>query len=67
MADKEVGVADLAKYMKRTPQTIRNLLRDNKIKKTGKNYSWSKSAMQAVAKKLGHADKPAKKKVAEAA
>lgn len=60
MADNELGVEDLAKFMKRSPATVRALLRDRKVKKTGKSYSWSnKSALQTVAKKLGGNDSPA--------
>jgi hypothetical protein len=55
--EKEYGVEDLAKYMKRSEATVRGMLRRSKVKRSGKSYSWSSAgAMQAQAKKLGGAE-----------
>jgi hypothetical protein len=66
MADKKaLGVSDLAKFMKKSPTVVRSLLRSRKVKKTGKSYSWNKTELPAIAKKLAPA-KAAKKSSASA-
>jgi hypothetical protein len=69
MAKEELGVADMAKHIKRSEATTRNLLRKNKVKRSGKAYVWpSVGAMQAAAKKLtGETPKKKKKTVEKAA
>jgi len=72
--DKEYGVADMAKYLKKTEVATRALLRRNDIERDGKSYRWStKGAMESAANKLNIAeDRPrktatkAKKKVSVA-
>lgn len=65
---EELGVNDLAKHMKKSPAVVRGLLRNSKVKRSGKSYSWaSKTELAATAKKLGggNGDAPAKKTVAK--
>lgn len=64
---EELGVNDLAKHMKKSPAVVRGLLRNSKVKRSGKSYSWaSKTELAATAKKLGgNGDAPAKKSVAK--
>ena len=48
-----LGVDDLAKEMKITPQTARLKLRKANIKRTGRSYTWkNKTEMAATIKKL---------------
>jgi hypothetical protein len=68
MADKKaLGVSDLAKHMKKTPTAVRALLRTRKVKKSGKSYSWSKTELPAIAKKLSPAKASKKSSVSASA
>lgn len=61
MPDKELGIKELAKHMKKSPSIVRSLLRTNKVKKAGKAYTWgSKKELESVAKKLGGSSSPKK-------
>jgi len=56
--DKEYGVEDLAKHMHKSEATVRGLLRNAKVKRSGKSYAWSsRGAMEAQAKKLGGSER----------
>lgn len=56
------GIEHMAKHLGVQPATARVILRNNKIKKDGRSYSWSsKTEMEKVAKGLRSDSAPAKK------
>ena len=63
MADKEYGVAEMAKHLGLSEAVVRGKLRKANVKRAGKSYSWkSASAMQADARKIDTSDGGGKKK-----
>lgn len=53
---RKFGVNELARMMKLEPPTVRIKLRQSKIKRAGRGYSWNSEAeMKGIAKKLGAA------------
>lgn len=68
MADKKktYGIKDLAKVLGVQEATARKNLRNANIKRTGRGYEWSKTELDATAKKLAMSAPAAPKKAAPA-